>query len=130
MAQAGINEVMYSKDVVRGESIRDEKREKDWTMEEERIEVIEGTESDTGIMSDLGEGNGEIEMITESTKIGEERIVVGETRDVEGIDSDTRIVSDLEEGDREIEIIIESTKIGEGRVDEEGKAFGCMGRYQ
>ena len=80
-ARAGINEAMCSKDAVGGESIGDEKRERDLTMGEERIEVIEGTESDTGIMSDIGEGDGEIEMITESTKIGEERrdeIVSGE----------------------------------------------------
>ena len=43
------------------------------TMGEERIEGIEGTESDTKIMSECREGDGEIEMITESTKIGEER---------------------------------------------------------
>ena len=43
-------------------------------MEEERIEVIEDTESDTGIVSDLREGDGEIEIITESTKIGEGRV--------------------------------------------------------
>ena len=41
-------------------------------MGEERI-GIEGTELDTGIMSEHEEGDGEIEMITESTKIGEER---------------------------------------------------------
>ena len=72
VARAGINEAMCFKDTVRGESIGDEKRERDWTMEEERIDR-EGTESDTGIMYDLREGDGEIEMITESTKIGEER---------------------------------------------------------
>ena len=32
--------------------------------------MIEDTESDIGIVSDLGEGDGEIEIITESTKIG------------------------------------------------------------
>ena len=69
VARAGIKEVMRSKDTVRGESIGDEKRERDCIMGEERIEVIEGIESDTGIMSELGEGDGEIEMITESTKI-------------------------------------------------------------
>ena len=66
---AGINEAMRSKDTVHEESIGDEKRERDLTMEEERIEVIEGTESDTGIMSDLGEGDGKIKIITELTKI-------------------------------------------------------------
>ena len=69
VARAGIKEAMCSKDTVREESIGDEK---DVTMGEERIN-IEETKSDTGIMSDLREGDGEIEMITESTKIGEER---------------------------------------------------------
>ena len=35
--------------------------------------MIEGTELDTRIVSDLREGDGEIEIIVESTKIGEER---------------------------------------------------------
>ena len=35
--------------------------------------MVEGTESDTGIVSDLGEGDGEIEIIVESTKIREGR---------------------------------------------------------
>ena len=43
-------------------------------MGEERIEVIEDTESDTRIVSDLREGDREIEIITESTKIGEGRV--------------------------------------------------------
>ena len=34
-------------------------------MGEERTGVIEDTESDTGIVSDLGEGDREIEIITE-----------------------------------------------------------------
>ena len=81
VARAGIKEAMCSKDTVREESIRDEK---DVTMGEERID-IEGTESDTGIMSDLGEGDGEIKMITESTKIGEEREVeTGSGEEVKG----------------------------------------------
>ena len=74
VAWAGINEVMRSKDAVRGESTRHEKRERVWTMGEERIEVIEDTELDTGIVSDLREGDGEIEIIIESTKIGEGRV--------------------------------------------------------
>ena len=69
VARAGIKEAMCSKDTDCEESIGDEK---DVTMGEERID-IEGIESDTGIMSDLGEGDGEIEMIMKSTKIGEER---------------------------------------------------------
>ena len=60
--------------------------------------------------------------------MGEERIVVGETRDVEGIDSDTGIVSDIGERDGEIEIMMESTKIGEGRVDGEGSGEVMKGR--
>ena len=43
-------------------------------MGEGRIEVIEDTESDTRIMSDRGERDGEIEIITKSTKIGEGRV--------------------------------------------------------
>ena len=57
VAWVGINKVMCSKDTVREESIGDEK---DVTMGEERID-IEGTESDTRIMSDLGEGDEKIE---------------------------------------------------------------------
>ena len=60
--------------------------------------------------------------------MGEERIVVRETRDVEGIDSDTKIVSDIREGDREIEIMVESTKIGEERVDEARSGEEMKGR--
>ena len=33
--------------------------------------VVEGTDSDTGMVSDIGEGEREIEMIVESIKIGE-----------------------------------------------------------
>ena len=58
----------------------------------------------------------------------EERIVVGETREVEGIDSDTRIVSNIGEGDGEIEIMMESAKIGEGREKEEGSGEEMKGR--
>ena len=76
VARSAINEVMRSKEAICGESTGDEKRirGRDCTMREERIEVIEDTELDTGIVSDLGEGDGEIEIITESTKIGEERV--------------------------------------------------------
>ena len=35
--------------------------------------MVEGTESDTKIVSDLGEGDGEIEIIVESTQIREKR---------------------------------------------------------
>ena len=73
VAWSVISEAMRSKDVVRGESTGDEKRERVWTMGEERIKVIEDTESDTGIVSDLREGDGEMKIIVESTKIGEGR---------------------------------------------------------
>ena len=42
-------------------------------MGEERIEDIEGIESDTETVTKLGGKEGEIETITESTKIGEGR---------------------------------------------------------
>ena len=58
----------------------------------------------------------------------EERIVVGEIRDVEGIDSDTRIVSDIGEGDEKIEIMIKSTRIGEGRGEEIGSGEEVKGK--
>ena len=60
---------MCSKDTVREEGI-----ERDGKMGEERIEEIEGTESDTERVTELGEREGEIETIMESTKIGEERV--------------------------------------------------------
>ena len=62
---------MRSKDTVREEGI---KGERDGIMGEERIEDIEGTESDTEIVTELGGRDGEIETIIESTKIGEERV--------------------------------------------------------
>ena len=68
VARAGIKEVMCSKDTVREESIGDEKGEKDVIMGEERIEGIEGTESDTGIISEHREGDGEMKIMTESIK--------------------------------------------------------------
>ena len=64
VVRVGINDVMCSKDAVREKSTGDEKRERVWTMGEERIDVIEDTESDTGIVSDLREGDGEIKIIT------------------------------------------------------------------
>ena len=53
---------------------------------EERIVEIEGTESDTEIVTELGGRDGEIETIMESIKIGEERVdeVVGSGEDVKG----------------------------------------------
>ena len=47
-------------------------------MGEERIVVgetndVEGIDSDTGIVYEIEEGDGEIEIMTESTKIGEGR---------------------------------------------------------
>ena len=70
VARASIMGAMCSKDTVREEGIEEEK---DGVMEEERIEDIEGTESDTEIVTELGGRDGEIETIMKSTKIGEER---------------------------------------------------------
>ena len=76
VARSAISEAMRSKEASRGESTGDEKRIRGrvWTMGEERIEVIEDTKSNTGIVSDLKEGDGEIKIITESTKIRERRV--------------------------------------------------------
>ena len=54
--------------------VQEMKKERVWTIGEKRIEVIEDTESDIGIVSDLKEGDGKIEIITELTKIGEGRV--------------------------------------------------------
>ena len=74
MARAGIVGAMRSKDTVHEEVIEEENGEGDGIMGEERIEEIEGTESDTKIVTKLGVIDGEIETIMESTKIGEERV--------------------------------------------------------
>ena len=73
VARAGIIGVMCSKDTVCEEGTEEEKRERNGIMGEERIEDIEGTESDTKIVTELKGRDGEIETIMESTKIGEER---------------------------------------------------------
>ena len=75
VARAGIVGAMRSKDTVREEGI-----------EEERIEDIKGTESDTERVTELGGRDGEIEIIMESTKIGEERVdeVAGSWEEVKG----------------------------------------------
>ena len=72
---------MCSKDTVREEGIKG-----DGKMGEERIEDIEGIESDTERVTELGGRDGEIETIMESTKIGEERIdeVAGSWEEVKG----------------------------------------------
>ena len=72
---------MRSKDIVREEGIKG-----DGKMGEERIEDIEGIESDTERVTELGGRDGEIETIMESTKIGEERIdeVAGSWEEVKG----------------------------------------------
>ena len=72
---------MRSKDTDREKSI-----ERDGKMGEERIEDIEGTESDTERVTELGGREGEIEIIMESTKIGEERVdeVAGSWEEVKG----------------------------------------------
>ena len=69
VTRTGIGGAMRSKDTVREEGI-----ERDGKMGEERIEDIEGIESDTEIVTELGGRDGEIETIMESTKIGEERV--------------------------------------------------------
>ena len=69
ITRTSIGGAMHSKDTVREEGI-----ERDCKMEEERIEDIEDTKSDTEIVTELGGRDGEIETIIESTKIGEERV--------------------------------------------------------
>ena len=44
---------------------------KEWVPKVETRVVVESTNSDIGIVSDIGEGEGEIKMIMESTKIRE-----------------------------------------------------------
>ena len=72
MARAGIVGAMRSKDTVREEGV-----ERDGKMGEERIEDIEGIESDTEIVTELGGRDEEIETTMESTKIGEGRVDEG-----------------------------------------------------
>ena len=67
--RTGIGGAMCSKDTVREEGI-----ERDGKEREERIEEIEGTESDTEVVTELGGRDGEIETTMESTKIGEGRV--------------------------------------------------------
>ena len=74
VARAGIMGAICSKDTGREKGIEEEKEERDGIMGEERIEDIEGTESDTEIVTELGGRDGEIETIIESTKIGKERV--------------------------------------------------------
>ena len=72
---------MRSKDTIREEGIKG-----DGKIGEEKIEDIEGIESDTERVTELGGRDGEIETIMESTKIGEERIdeVAGSWEEVKG----------------------------------------------
>ena len=81
VTRIGIGGAMRSKEIVREERIK-----RDGKMGEERIEDIEGTESDTKIVTELGGIDGEIETIIESTKIGEERVdeVAGSGEEVKG----------------------------------------------
>ena len=81
MTQTGIGGAMRSKKTVREEGIKG-----DGKMGEERIEDIEGTESDTERVTELRGREGEIEIIMESTKIGEERVdeVAGSWEEVKG----------------------------------------------
>ena len=72
---------MRSKDTVREEGI-----ERDGKEGEERIVKIEGTESDTEVVTELGGRDGEIEITMESTKMGEGRVdeVAGSGEEVKG----------------------------------------------
>ena len=81
VTRTGIGGAMRSKDTVREEGI-----EMDGKEGEERIEEIEGTESDTDIVTKLEGRDGEIETIMESTKIGEGRVdeVTGGWEEVRG----------------------------------------------
>ena len=67
--RTSIGGAMRSKKTVREEGI-----ERDGKMGKERIEDIEGTESDTEIVTKLRGRDGEIETIMKSTKIGEGRV--------------------------------------------------------
>ena len=72
MTQTGIGGAMRSKDTVREEGI-----ERDGKEGEERIGEIEGTESDTEVVTELRGRDEEIEITMESTKIGEGRVDEG-----------------------------------------------------
>ena len=72
VTRTGISGVMCSKDTVREEGI-----ERDGKEGEERIVEIEGTESDTEIVTELRGRDREIETIMESTKIGKRRVDEG-----------------------------------------------------
>ena len=74
VTRAGIMGAMCSQDIVREEGIEEEKRERDGIMGEERIEDIEGIESDTERVTELRGRDGETETIMKSTKRGEERV--------------------------------------------------------
>ena len=69
VTRTGIGGALRSRDTVREGGI-----ERDGKEREERIEEIEGTESNTDIVTELGGRDEEIETIMESTKIGEERV--------------------------------------------------------
>ena len=81
VTRTGISGAMRSKETVHEEGMK-----RDGKMGEERIEYIEGTDSDTEIVTKLRGRDGEIETIIESTKIGEERVdeVVGSWEEVKG----------------------------------------------
>ena len=69
VTRTGIGGALRSKDTVREGGI-----ERDGKEREERIEEIEGTESDTEVVTELRGRDGEIETTIESTKIGEGRV--------------------------------------------------------
>ena len=72
VTRTGIGGAMCSKDTVREEGI-----ERDGNKREERILEIEGTKSDTEIVTELGGRDGEIETTMESTKIEKGRVDEG-----------------------------------------------------
>ena len=56
---------------------REEGIERDGKERKERIEEVEGTESDTEVVTELGGRDGEIEATMKSTKIREGRVDEG-----------------------------------------------------
>ena len=76
VARSVKREVRRSKEVARGKSIGEDTKgiiDLECLMRKVETRMVEDTKSNTGIVSDLGEGDGEIEIIVESTKIGEGR---------------------------------------------------------
>ena len=72
ITRIGIDGAMRSKKTIREEGIGRDGKER-----EERIEEVEGTESNTKVVTELGGREGEIETTMESTKIREGRVDEG-----------------------------------------------------